>query len=94
MEGQQNEAEKARTAFVSALRSLNVVNEVGLHHERMYKLRSTLNQISESMEGHFGAETALQLQIAFLQSLPMFLGSGRTTGDAIALVDTVIGTLH
>lgn len=89
----QNELDAARGAYITALQALNEANQRGLQHERLYNLRVTLNQAVEVFEAQYGPELALQLQLSFLQSLPMFLNSGKTQWDAVALVDTVIGTL-
>lgn len=87
----QSEEDAARGAYIAALQALNEVNQRGLQHERLYKLRVTLNQAIEMFELQYGPQMALQIQLLFLQSIPMFLNTGKTTRDAVALVDTVIG---
>lgn len=89
----QNEVKAAQVAYMSALRTLNEANGKVLEEERMYCLRSCLNQAAEVFESLYGAEVTIRMQLLFLQSLPMFLGSRKALGDAVALVDSVIGIL-
>lgn len=91
MNNLEKETQVARDAYLKALAELNAATDRGLAAERIQNLRANLETTVASLESAHGVEVGLRLQLAFLQALPIFLSSARTTSDAIYFAELITG---